>query len=141
MLTDSGGFQVFSLGPNVQLSEQGVVFRSHIDGALFELTPESSIAIQEQLGADIAMQLDDVPALPCSPQRNAEACRRSARWAQRCLEARRRADQALFGIVQGGLDAALRRWSLRRLTELGFDGYAIGGLSVGEQPREMYRIL
>ncbi len=109
MLTDSGGFQVFSLGPNVKLSEHGVEFRSHINGDKLELSPERAIEIQECLGADIIMQLDDVAALPSPAARLEEACERSIRWARRCQAAQTRRDQSLFGIVQGGLDPALRR--------------------------------
>jgi queuine tRNA-ribosyltransferase len=141
ILTDSGGFQVFSLAQNAKVSETSVVFRSHIDGQLFDLSPERAIAIQEALGSDIAMQLDHVVALPGEPALVAEAMWRSVRWAERCLDAQRRTDQALFAIVQGGLDAELRRASAAALAALDFPGYAIGGLSVGETPDEMYRML
>ncbi|MFM7077471.1 MAG: tRNA-guanine transglycosylase, partial [Planctomycetaceae bacterium] len=110
-LTDSGGFQVFSLARQVKVTEAGATFRSHIDGAPVELTPEASIAIQERIGADVAMQLDHVIALPAPRAAVEEAMRRSLRWAERCRAAHRRADQALFGIVQGGLDADLREES------------------------------
>jgi queuine tRNA-ribosyltransferase len=141
ILTDSGGFQVFSLAERVVVDEQGVRFRSHIDGALIELTPERAVAIQEQLGSDIAMVLDHVVALPSDRETVADAMRRSVRWAERCQAAATRKDQALLAIVQGGLDADLRRESAERLVALDFFGYAIGGLSVGESTQDMYRAL
>jgi queuine tRNA-ribosyltransferase len=137
ILTDSGGFQVFSLAERMTIDEQGVRFRSHIDGALVELTPERAVAIQEQLGSDVAMVLDHVIGLPSERNLVAEAMRRSVRWAARCQAATKRPDQALFAIVQGGLDAELRAESAEKLRELKFPGYAIGGLSVGESPQEM----
>jgi queuine tRNA-ribosyltransferase len=138
ILTDSGGFQVFSLAERMTFDEAGVRFRSHIDGALVELTPERAVVIQEQLGSDVAMVLDQVVALPNSRDVVADAMRRSLRWAERCQAAAKRRDQALFAIVQGGLDADLRAESAARLADLNFVGYAIGGLSVGETPAEMY---
>jgi queuine tRNA-ribosyltransferase len=141
ILTDSGGFQVFSLADRMTVDEQGVRFQSHIDGALVEITPERSIAIQEQLGSDVAMVFDHVVALPNSRETIADAMRRSLRWAARCQAAATRGDQALFGIVQGGLDAELRAESSEGLMQLDFPGYAIGGLSVGETPAEMYAVL
>jgi queuine tRNA-ribosyltransferase len=141
ILTDSGGFQVFSLADRMTVDERGVRFRSHVDGAAVELTPERAVAIQEQLGSDIAMVLDHVVALPNSREVVADAMRRSVRWAQRCQAAATRADQTLFAIVQGGLDAELRAESAELLTPLNFAGYAIGGLSVGESPAEMYAAL
>ncbi len=141
ILTDSGGFQVFSLSQRMQLDESGVTFRSHVDGSTVRLTPERAIRVQELLGSDIAMVLDHVVPLPESAQVVQEAMQRSIRWAARCREAQRRHDQALFGIVQGGLDVELRRRCLKQLLQIGFDGYAIGGLSVGEPPPEMYRVL
>jgi len=141
ILTDSGGFQIFSLADRAAINEQGAVFRSHIDGARVELTPEDSVAVQEQLGSDVAMQLDHVVALPNDREVVAEAMRRSVRWAERCQAAARRPDQALFAIVQGGLDAELRAESAERLVAMDFAGYAIGGLSVGETPEEMYKTL
>lgn len=141
ILTDSGGFQVFSLAERATIDETGVRFRSHIDGALVELTPERSVEIQEQLGSDVAMVFDHVVALPNEPAIVADAMRRSLRWAERCKAAATRADQAQFAIVQGGLDAALRAESAERLIALDFVGYAIGGLSVGEPPAEMYAAL
>src|SRR6478609_5856161 len=141
ILTDSGGFQVFSLADRMTFDETGVRFRSHIDGALVELTPERSIAIQEQLGSDVAMVFDHVVALPNDREIVADAMRRSLRWAERCKAAATRADQAQFAIVQGGLDPELRAESAERLVALDFVGYAIGGLSVGEPPPEMYAAL
>ncbi|MBX3421935.1 MAG: tRNA guanosine(34) transglycosylase Tgt [Pirellulaceae bacterium] len=141
ILTDSGGFQIFSLAARSKITEQGASFRSHIDGSLLELTPERSIEIQEQLGSDIAMVLDHVVALPSSPEKVFQAMQRSTRWAARCLEAARHPQQAKFAIVQGGLDPELRRQSATELTELPFDGYAVGGLSVGETPDEMYQAI
>lgn len=137
ILTDSGGFQVFSLAERMTVDEHGVRFRSHIDGAPVELTPERAVAIQEQLGSDVAMVLDHVVGLPADRDTVAEAMRRSVRWAERCQAAATRHDQTLFGIVQGGLDAELRAESAERLVTLDFAGYAIGGLSVGESPAEM----
>lgn len=141
ILTDSGGFQIFSLAERVKITEQGASFQSHIDGARLSLTPEESIAIQEQLGSDIAMQLDHVIALPAERDAVADAMLRSVRWAERCQQAATRGDQSIFAIVQGGLDAGQRRESAERLVELDFAGYAIGGLSVGERPDEMYECL
>jgi queuine tRNA-ribosyltransferase len=141
ILTDSGGFQVFSLADRLTIDERGVRFKSHIDGALLELTPERSIAIQQALGADLIMQLDHVVALPSSRDAIADATRRSIRWAERCRAASARSDQMLLGIVQGGLDAELRRQSAAALVALDFPGYAVGGLSVGESPAEMYAAL
>lgn len=141
ILTDSGGFQVFSLAERATIDESGVRFQSHIDGALVELTPERSVQIQEDLGSDVAMVFDHVVALPNEPAIVADAMRRSVRWAERCKAAATRTDQAQFAIVQGGLDAALRAESAERLIALDFVGYAIGGLSVGEPPAEMYAAL
>lgn len=138
ILTDSGGFQVFSLADRLTIDEHGAKFRSHIDGALIDLTPERSVAIQEQLGSDVAMVLDHVVALPNEREVVADAMRRSLRWAERCQAAATRTDQAQFAIVQGGLDAELRAESAEGLVGLDFIGYAIGGLSVGEPPPEMY---
>ena len=141
ILTDSGGFQVFSLAAQAKVTEQGVVFRSHVDGSRLELTPERAIEIQEHLGSDVAMVLDHVIELPASREAVADACDRSLRWAERCRDASKRTDQALFGIVQGGLDIGLRVRSAEGLQRIGFPGYAIGGLSVGESPQEMYAVL
>ena len=141
ILTDSGGFQVFSLAKMTKVSEEGAVFKSHIDGSRLELTPERSIAIQEALGSDIAMVFDHVVALPNEYGVIREACERSIRWAERCQQAASLPEQIQFAIVQGGLDEQLRVWCANELAKLDFPGYAIGGLSVGEPPAEMYRIL
>jgi queuine tRNA-ribosyltransferase len=135
VLTDSGGFQVFSLNPEVD--DDGVTFRSTYDGSRHRLTPESAVTIQEQLGADIQMTLDICPALPAPPEVIRQAVERTAAWAGRARRAHRREGQAIFGIVQGGTDLSLRAESARRTVELGFDGYGIGGLSVGESRAEM----
>ena len=140
ILTDSGGFQVFSLKDIRKITEHSVVFRSHIDGAIIDLTPEHSIDIQEALGSDVAMVLDHVVALPAEDAEVQLAMERSIRWAARCLEHARRADQAKFAIVQGGLNAELRVQCARELATMDFEGFAVGGLSVGETPDEMYRI-
>ena len=141
ILTDSGGFQLFSLAQMTKVTEAAAVFRSHIDGSLLELSPERAIQIQEDLGSDVAMVLDHVIALPSDEPTIRDACERSIRWAKRCQEAARRPDQAQFAIVQGGLNADLRVWCAEELARLDFPGYAVGGLSVGEAPEEMYRIL
>lgn len=141
ILTDSGGFQLFSLAKMTKVTEPRAIFRSHIDGRLLELSPERAVEIQEALGSDVAMVLDHVVSLPNSPSVIREAAERSVRWAERCRRAATRTDQAQFAIVQGGLDAELRAWCAARLAELEFPGYAIGGLSVGETPEEMYRTL
>lgn len=141
ILTDSGGFQVFSMSDRVRLTERGVQFKSHLDGSVLDLTPERAIAIQEALGADVAMVLDHCPALPAEKATIAEASERTVRWARRCQEARSRSDQAVFGIVQGGAHADLRAECAQKLVEIGFDGYAIGGVSVGESPEEVRKAL
>jgi queuine tRNA-ribosyltransferase len=141
ILTDSGGFQVFSLGEMTKITEKGATFRSHIDGRKFELTPERAVAIQEALGSDVAMVLDHVAPLPAPADVIRDACERSVRWARRCQAAATRPDQAQFAIVQGGLDLELRGWCAEQLIGFDFPGYAIGGLSVGETPAEMYRVL
>ena len=141
ILTDSGGFQIFSLGQITKVTEQGATFKSHLDGSTVELRPEDSVRIQQQLGSDIAMVLDHVVALPSSIEQVRDAMERSLRWAQRCQDSRSRSDQAMFGIVQGGLEPELRCRSAEGLQRIGFDGYAIGGLSVGEPPEQMYRML
>ncbi|MEA3075434.1 MAG: queuine tRNA-ribosyltransferase [Actinomycetota bacterium] len=136
VLTDSGGYQVFSLEPDVD--DDGATFRSTYDGSLHRLTPESAVEVQERLGADIQMVLDVCPPLPSPPEVVRLAVERTAAWAARAKAAHRRTrDQALFGIVQGGVDEAMRRESARRTVEVGFDGYGIGGLSVGESRDEM----
>ncbi|QDU95000.1 tRNA guanosine(34) transglycosylase Tgt [Lignipirellula cremea] len=141
ILTDSGGFQLFSLAKLTKINDQGAIFRSHIDGSLFELSPERAIEIQEALGSDIAMVLDHVAPLPCDLATLREACDRTILWAKRCRDAATRSDQAQFAIVQGGLDEELRLSCAEQLTALDFPGYAIGGLSVGEEPSDMYRTL
>jgi queuine tRNA-ribosyltransferase len=139
VLTDSGGFQLYSLARMTRVSEEGAVFRSHIDGREISLTPERAIEIQETLGSDVAMVLDHVVPLPNEKETVREAAQRTVRWARRCRHAARRTDQTQFAIVQGGLDADLRVECARQLVEMDFTGYAIGGLSVGEPPAEMYR--
>jgi queuine tRNA-ribosyltransferase len=134
-LTDSGGFQVFSLNPEVD--DEGVTFRSTYDGSSHRFTPEKAVAVQELLGADIQMVLDVCPPLPSSPEVLRRAVERTAAWAGRARRAHRREGQALFGIVQGGADPELRSESAARTAELDFDGYGIGGLSVGEPRSEM----
>ncbi|HKT34083.1 MAG TPA: tRNA guanosine(34) transglycosylase Tgt [Nitrospira sp.] len=141
ILTDSGGFQVFSLAKLCRITDQGVSFQSHIDGSAHFITPETAIEIQEALGADIIMAFDQCVALPADAEAIRDAVRRTTLWAARCQASRRRADQALFGIVQGGLDAKLRAVSAQDLVKLHFDGYAVGGLSVGESKTDMYRML
>ncbi len=141
ILTDSGGFQLFSLAHRTEITEQQVVFRSHIDGRRLEISPERAVNIQEALGADVAMVLDHVVGLPSNPEMVRKAAERTVRWAKRCRDAASRPDQALFGIVQGGLDTQLRVACARKLAKLDFAGYAVGGLSVGEQPAQMYRVL
>jgi queuine tRNA-ribosyltransferase len=140
LLTDSGGFQVFSLGELRRVDEDGVTFRSHLDGSAQRLTPERAVAIQENLGADIIMALDEC-ADPTDASYITQALERTHRWAARCLAAQTRHDQALFGIVQGGVDPTLRRQSCEFLVGLDFPGYAIGGLSVGESKEEMLSTL
>jgi len=132
ILTDSGGFQVFSLRHRARIEEHGVTFASHIDGSPHLLTPEDAIRIQETLGSDIMMAFDECPPAGASPGHVYRAMERTTRWARRCIDARTREDNALFGIVQGGVDAELRRLSAAALTELPFEGFALGGLSVGE---------
>jgi queuine tRNA-ribosyltransferase len=137
ILTDSGGFQVVSLGDLRRIDEDGVTFRSHLDGALLDYTPEYAIAIQEALGSDIAVCLDQpVPPHASSRSEVAEATARTHRWAERCLEAHRRPDQALFGIIQGGLEADLRAESTAAISALPFDGLCIGGLAGDETPQQ-----
>lgn len=141
ILTDSGGFQIFSLGAMNKVTEDGATFQSHLDGLTIHLRPEDSIRIQEELGSDIAMVLDHVIGLPASDEMVIDASDRSVRWAQRCKDAAVREDQAKFAIVQGGLNPQFRVRCAEQLIDIGFDGYAVGGLSVGEPPPEMYRIL
>jgi queuine tRNA-ribosyltransferase len=143
ILTDSGGYQVMSLARLRKVAEAGVTFRSHLDGATLELTPERAVEVQILLAADIAMQLDECVRLPATAADIERAMRLSLRWAERCKRAFEKAPagRALFGIVQGGDDARLRAESTRALVELGFDGYAIGGLAVGESEEVMLRMV
>jgi len=142
ILTDSGGFQVMSLAGLRKLSEDGVTFKSHIDGSKHELTPERSMEIQRLLGSDIVMCFDECPALPASDEEVARAMRLSMRWAARSKEAfGDRPGHALFGIMQGGVNPELREESAEALKEIGFDGYAIGGLAVGEGQEAMFGVL
>lgn len=140
ILTDSGGFQIFSLQDLRKFTEEGVVFRSHIDGSQHFFSPEGVVKIQEQLGADIIMCLDEC-APPLDYDYNRRALERTHRWAERCRRAQTRHDQALFGIVQGGIFADLRQQSAQFLVSLDFPGYAIGGLSVGEPKEDMHAML
>ncbi|WP_461481290.1 tRNA guanosine(34) transglycosylase Tgt [Porticoccus sp.] len=141
ILTDSGGFQVFSLGEIRKISEQGVSFRSPIDGSPVFLDPETSIRVQQQLGADVVMIFDECTPYPAAEQQARSSMELSLRWAQRSRDAHGDNPSALFGIVQGGMYEALREESLAGLEAIGFDGYAIGGLSVGEPKEDMIRIL
>jgi len=146
ILTDSGGFQIFSLAKQtrdklMRINEVEAVFRSHIDGSVVHLSPERAIKIQETLGSDIAMVLDHVVALPNDHKIIADAMLRTVRWAKRCLQVADHPYQKIFAIVQGGLDPVLRRQCAEALAEVDFPGYAIGGLSVGESPQEMYDTL
>jgi len=140
MLTDSGGYQVFSLAKTRKIDDDGVTFKSHIDGSTHRFTPEKSIAIQENLGADIIMAFDECSD-PNDHAYSMKAMERTHRWAERSLNAHKRADQALFGIVQGGVDPNLRTASAQFIAALPFPGIAIGGLSVGETKEEMHRTL
>ena len=145
ILTDSGGFQIFSLAKLLNLNEEGVVIRSHIDGSKIKLTPEISIAIQQKLGSTIMMCLDECLELPASRQEVERAVGITAHWAKRSKDASLNEseffkEQALFGIIQGGNELDLREQSLQQIVEIGFDGYAVGGLSVGEAKEEMYHV-
>lgn len=141
ILTDSGGFQVFSLGDLRQISDEGVTFRSHLDGSSHFMGPAESMAVQEALGSDIAMAFDECVAYPATREEAEAGVVRTSRWAETCLKVHRRQDQAVFGIIQGGVFPDLRRRSTREITALGFPGYGIGGLSVGEPKEIMYTIL
>lgn len=136
ILTDSGGFQVYSLASSMKIEESGAAFRSHIDGSLHKLTPELAIEIQEALGSDIMMCLDTCIPYPSPREETMRLMNLTTRWARRCLAARTRKDLLLFAIVQGGMDKQLRQAHTRELADMDFDGYALGGLSVGE-PKEM----
>lgn len=140
MLTDSGGFQVFSLSEMRKVDDEGVTFKSHIDGSMHRFTPESSIHIQEKLGADIIMAFDECSD-PNDPVYNRKAMDRTHQWLERCVSAKSRYDQALFGIIQGGVEPALREESARFVASMNLPGIAIGGLSVGETKNEMYSTL
>ncbi|WP_022797507.1 tRNA guanosine(34) transglycosylase Tgt [Thermus islandicus] len=140
-LTDSGGFQVMSLGHLRRLDEEGVVFRSHLDGSLVRLTPERSVEVQEALGADLIMALDECPPYPSSRDYLESSLERTLRWLERSLKAKTRADQALFGIAQGGTDPELRRRSTLETLRFDLPGYAIGGLAVGEPKEAMFAMV
>jgi queuine tRNA-ribosyltransferase len=141
ILTDSGGYQVFSLAETRRISEEGVEFASVYDGSRHVFTPELTTRVQEELGSDVAMVLDECPPPNAPRQYHEDSLKRTARWAARCKEAHAKEDQALFGIVQGGLYPDLREQSLGLTVEVGFDGYAVGGLSVGESREEMLETL
>jgi queuine tRNA-ribosyltransferase len=141
ILTDSGGFQIFSLADIRKMTDEAAVFRSHIDGRLLELSPERAVRIQENLGSDIAMCLDECPAGAADPEVMRGAVRRTILWAERCRAAHRRTDQALFAIVQGGTDIGLRTECAEALIRLDFPGYALGGFSVGETETQMLAAL
>lgn len=141
ILTDSGGFQVFSLGEMRKITEQGVTFRSPVDGSKVELSPEIAIGVQRDLGSDIVMIFDECTPYPATEKQAKESMELSLRWAERSKNAHEGNPAALFGIVQGGMYESLRDRSLEGLTNIGFDGYAIGGLSVGEPKEDMIRIL
>jgi queuine tRNA-ribosyltransferase len=140
ILTDSGGFQVMSLAKNRKITDEGVTFKSHLDGSETFLTPERSIAIQGQLGVDVSMALDECPPYPCTREEAVAAMARTHLWASRNLAARREG-QAVFGIVQGGVHEDLRKESAQTLTDLPFDGFAIGGVSVGEPTDLQYPVV
>lgn len=141
ILTDSGGFQVFSLGELRKITEEGVRFQSHLDGSYHFLTPELSVQIQEALGADIIMCFDECPAATADYAYVSRSLDMTTRWAQRCKDAHRREGQQLFGIIQGGMHYDLRARSLEAICSIGFDGYALGGLSVGEEKEQMYGVM
>ena len=141
ILTDSGGFQVFSLATQVKITDAGAKFRSHVDGSPLELTPERAVEIQQNLGSDIAMVLDQCPAGDAAPDVVRAAVHRSIRWAERCRTYHTRRDQALFAIVQGGTNLDLRAECARELVGMDFPGYALGGFSVGEGPASMHAAL
>ena len=141
ILTDSGGFQVFSLAKLNKITDEGVEFRSHIDGSKHFMRPEDSMEIQQKLGGDIAMAFDECVSLPTTPEYSRAAMERTIAWAKRSRDSHSRSDQALFGIVQGAVYESQRLECIERLEEIGFPGYGIGGLSVGESHAEMYRML
>ena len=141
ILTDSGGYQVFSLAEKRQITDHGAKFKSHLDGSPLELTPEKAVEIQQNLGSDIAMVLDECPPADGDPAVIRNAVRRSILWAERCQRHHTRADQAQFAIVQGGLDEQLRAECAAALVPMAFPGYALGGFSVGESPEKMHAAL
>lgn len=141
ILTDSGGFQIFSLAERRKLDDDGVTFSSHIDGSPQRFTPESAMQIQADLGSDIAMAFDECPAADAPRQTVVAAMERTTRWAQRCLTVAPSPGQLRFGIIQGGTDVALRTQHLEQMAPLGFDGLALGGLSVGEPPPVMHEVV
>jgi len=141
ILTDSGGYQIFSLSSLRKVTDGGVVFRSHIDGSEHSITPESAVSMQEKLGADIIMALDVCPESTAGREKLAEAMEATARWAGRCRTAHRDTGQQLFGIIQGGTYPELRRTAAEQITSLGFPGYAIGGLSLGEPKSLMWEVV
>ena len=141
MLTDSGGFQVFSLAKPKDIKEEGVKFKSHIDGSNLFLTPEKSIEIQNALGADIIMSFDECPYYPCTHDYMKQSVERTLRWAKRGKSVHKRDDQMLFGIVQGGEFEDLRKYSAEETVKMDFDGYSIGGTSVGEDKTTMYKMI
>lgn len=141
ILTDSGGFQVFSLSDRRKITEEGVIFKNHLDGSRLFLSPELSIEIQNKLGADIIMSFDECPPFPCDYSYMKESIERTLRWAKRGKEAHKNHKQALFGIVQGGDYEDLRHHSAKELVKMDFDGYSIGGTSVGEDKETMYRMI
>ncbi len=141
ILTDSGGYQVFSLASQRKITDEGATFRSHIDGAKLDLTPERAVEIQQNLGSDIAMVLDECPPGDADPAVLQNAVRRSLHWAERCKKHHSRKDQALFAIVQGGTNLAIRAACAKELVGMDFPGYALGGFSVGESPDAMHAAL
>jgi queuine tRNA-ribosyltransferase len=141
ILTDSGGFQIFSLAPLVKISDEGVTFKSHIDGSTHFISPEDAIRYQQALGSDIMMTLDEVPAHDAAGAKIASAVERTTKWASRCLQARTSTSQLLFGIIQGGTNLELRCLSTTQITQLGFDGIALGGLSLGEAKHETLAVI
>ena len=140
ILTDSGGYQVFSLGAMRKISEDGARFQSHLDGSSHLLTPEKAVEIQQALGSDIAMVLDECIAHDAARDYVQTSTERTLRWAERCLKARSGAGQLMFGIIQGGLFEDLRRWCVNEMTRMSFDGFAVGGLGVGEGEAELNSI-
>jgi queuine tRNA-ribosyltransferase len=141
ILTDSGGFQVFSLSKIRKIDEEGVTFQSHLDGKKIRLTPESAIEIQQKLNSDIMMCFDECTPFPCEPYYAKKSLELTTRWAERCKKAKKNKHQKLFGIIQGSTYPDLRKLSAEQLVEMDFDGYAIGGLAVGEPNKLMYEIL